>query len=444
SGAVTVGDRVMVSPRGLIARVRSIHAQNRPAMGGLAGQRCALNLAGDGITKEVVSRGDTVLDPALHAPTARIDARLRLLGSETEPITTWHPVRFHHHAAALGARVVPLGAATIAPGTEGWAQFVLERPIAAAFGDRFILRDTSAQRTIGGGFIVDLHAAARRRRTPLRQAQLAASAKTDPADALGRLLVLLPHYIDLTAFLRDRAFGPDEGSALTARLGLVRLAVDDRVFALSPDGWAMISDAVVKALAGFHAAYPDVPGMPPDRLRREIAPRSPASLFQGMVAELTRQRVVVVEGGLIRRPEHEARLTTAQRALWSRIEPLIGEEARFQPPRLAELAARLAIAESELRRFLKTATQLGFVEEVAPDHFFRRDAIAEIVALLPALTRAAADGQFGAAALRDRLGGGRKAAIEILEFLDRRGVTVRRGDLRRLAQRSPATADRSG
>src|SRR5690606_26799077 len=43
SGQVSVGDTITVSPRGLAARVRAIHAQNRPVQTGIAGQRCALN-----------------------------------------------------------------------------------------------------------------------------------------------------------------------------------------------------------------------------------------------------------------------------------------------------------------------------------------------------------------------------------------------------------------
>ena len=108
SGAVTVGDRVVVSPSGLSARVRSIHAQNRATERGQAGERCALNLAGDGIAKDLIHRGDVVLDPELHAPSDRIDARLRVLASERKPITQWTPVRLHHAAAEVGARVVLL------------------------------------------------------------------------------------------------------------------------------------------------------------------------------------------------------------------------------------------------------------------------------------------------------------------------------------------------
>src|SRR6202140_689872 len=170
SGAVATGDRVMISPPGLVARVRSIHAQNRATERGIPGERCALNLAGDGISKDAIERGHVVLDPELHAPTDRIDATLRLLATEPRPATQWMPARLHHAATEVGARIVLLGDAPIPPGGEAVVQLVLDNPIAAAAGDRFVLRDTTGQRTVGGGKFLDLRAPARKRRTPERLA----------------------------------------------------------------------------------------------------------------------------------------------------------------------------------------------------------------------------------------------------------------------------------
>ncbi|MBM3604384.1 MAG: selenocysteine-specific translation elongation factor, partial [Alphaproteobacteria bacterium] len=191
TGRVALGDLVTVSPSGLAARVRGIHAQNRPATEGLAGQRCALNLAGEAIAKDAIHRGDMVLAPALHAPTDRIDARLSVLPGEPKSVGTWFPARLHSHAVEVGARVVPL-ADPIAPGAAGPVQIVLDRPIAAAVGDRFILRDVSASRTIGGGRFLDLRPPARKRRTPERLALIDAARRLDPGRALTAMLEVAP------------------------------------------------------------------------------------------------------------------------------------------------------------------------------------------------------------------------------------------------------------
>ena len=71
-------------------------------------RKLALNLAGDGVTRDAISRGEVVLDPALLAPTDRIDAELRVLASEPKPIAVWAPARLHVGATEVGARIVPL------------------------------------------------------------------------------------------------------------------------------------------------------------------------------------------------------------------------------------------------------------------------------------------------------------------------------------------------
>ncbi len=155
SGSVSVGDRVTISPSGLSARVRSIHAQNTPREQGFAGERCALNLAGDGIAKDAIHRGDVVLDPELHAPTDRIDCTIRLLASEAKPVTQWTPVHLHHAASDIGARIVLLQDQPILPGEQAFAQLVLDQPLAAAIG-----RPLRAARH---------HRAAHHRRRPVRR-----------------------------------------------------------------------------------------------------------------------------------------------------------------------------------------------------------------------------------------------------------------------------------
>ena len=129
SGSVAVGDHVVVGPGGLAARVRAIHAQNRAAERGQAGDRCALNLAGERITKDAIARGDVVIDPALQAPASRIDATLQVLALETRPVGQWMPVRLHHAALEVGARVVLLGDDPVPPGGEAFVQLVLDKPV---------------------------------------------------------------------------------------------------------------------------------------------------------------------------------------------------------------------------------------------------------------------------------------------------------------------------
>ncbi|GGF04994.1 selenocysteine-specific translation factor [Aliidongia dinghuensis] len=431
AGEVRVGDAVELSPSGLSARVRSLHAQNRPAETGRCGDRCALNLAGPGIGKEAIRRGDMVLAPGLHAPTDRIDATLRVLTGEAKPISQWFPARLHHATAEVGARVVLLGDGSIEPGTTAEVQLVLDRPIAAAQRDRYVLRDVSAQRTIGGGRFIDLRGPARRRRTPERAAQRAALALADAQTAFTALLAAPPFAADLAAYARDRGLSAMQTEKMAREAGLVLLEAGTARIAIAPDRWQSFAASVTEQLAAYHAENPDLQGMGREKLRLQLTPRLPAPVFVATLQRLARDGGLVLDGAFVRLASHTVRLAPGDEAAWAVIAPLLGGAERFRPPRVRDIAGMTGRVERDVRRLLKLAGRLGWADEVAPDHFFLRPTVREMIGLLIEEAGRAPGGELTAAQFRDRLDNGRKVAIQILEFFDRHGVTLRKGDLRR-------------
>ena len=423
SGRVALGDQILISPAGIAARVRGIHAQNRTADAGHAGQRCALNLAGDGVSRDAIGRGDVALAPALHAPTDRIDVALRILDSEPRPLPTWFPARLHLGAAETGARVVPLSGPA-APGARIMAQIVLDRPVAATVGERFILRDVSARRTIGGGRLIDLRPPARRRARPERLAALEAMALADPAQALAALARLGP--VDLDAFARDRALAPDQlDAAGTVLIPGTRLA-------LAPSQLAAMRQQMQAELAAFHAENADLQGLGRERLRLILVPRLTKPDFAAFIRQEAAAGGVALDGAFVRLPGHLPRLSTEDEAMLDRILPQLAGENRFRPPRVRDFAAELGADEADLRRILRMAARQGRIDQIAHDHFFTRDTTVEMVAIIRQVAAQSPDGWFTAPAFRDRVQNGRKVAIQILDFFDRLGLTLRRGDLRRI------------
>lgn len=424
-GRVAIDDTVIISPLGLPARVRGIHAQNRKTREGLAGQRCALNLAGDGVTKDAIHRGDLVVDQQLHAPTDRIDAELTVLSSEAKPIDTWFPARLHSHSVETGARIVPLQG-PLYPGKSGLVQLVLERPIAVAIGDRFILRDTSASRTIGGGRFLDLRGPQRKRGTSERIEWLEASRKREPSKALAALLNVAP--VDLPVFLRDHALSAkllpallqQAGAEVIGSLALSRTTLDD------------LQRQLNEVLQTFHDENPDLAGMGREKLRLLLKPRLPKDVFLAFLSQAVEARHVVLDGAFVRLPGHEVQLSPDDEALFARILPHLLGEVRFRPPRVRDLAEILGVDEREIRRLLKLTQKLGKTDQIAHDHFFARSVTQEMVSIIMDVAANSDEGWFTAPAFRDRVQNGRKVAIEILDFFDRYGLTLRRGDLRRI------------
>ena len=430
SGSVHVGDREVVSPSGLPARVRSLHTQNRPAEIGQAGDRCALNLAGQGISKEAIRRGDMIVAPELHAPTDRIDATLRLLPNVAKPIGQWSSVRLHHAAAEVGARIVLLGDDPIKPGESASVQLVLDRPIAAALPDRYVIRDVSARHTLGGGRFIDLRAPARRRRTTERRAQRAAMAITEPERAFAALLDTPPFAWNLALFSRDRALSAEHTERLAEKLVLLE-AGPSRI-AISKDRWRSFTSSVLEQLAAYHAENPDLQGVSREKLRLQLQPRLPVRAFIVGLQKLAHDGELVLDGSFVRLATHTVRLTPKDEAAWSEIALLLSGAERFRPPRVRDIAVSTGRPEGDVRRLLKLAGRMGWADEVARDHFFLRATVHEMVTIVDTIATLSGGGLFTAAQFRDHLANGRKVTIQILEFFDRHAVTLRQGDLRRV------------
>jgi selenocysteine-specific elongation factor len=144
---------------------------------------------------------------------------------------------------------------------------------------------------------------------------------------------------------------------------------------------------------------------------------------------LLREQVIARDGSGFRLPGHRFSLSLQDDRLWRAARPMIAAE-RFRPPRVRDIAGALKVPETATRTTLKQLMQMGQVVEIAPDHFFLRETVAEMAAI--AAEAVDAEGWLTAAAFRDRLCNGRKVAILILEFFDKAGITVRSGDMQRV------------
>ena len=426
SGSVRVGDRLLVSPSGREVRVRSIHAQNREAERGLAGQRCALSLAG--VEKKDIARGDWVLEPAMHAPTTRFDASLKLPPSATRTLRHWTPVHVHLGAADVMGRVSLLQGTSIEPGggRRRRAQIVLDQPIGALHGDRFILRDQSAQLTLAGGVVLDPFAPARKVRTPVRLVTLAALESPTTSEALRQLLDAAPAGVDLSWFARSFNLRAEAAVTIYGEIPMVVVNVTGASrFGFAPPRWEAMQQAALAALAAEHARAPEVLGLEGRRLRRLATPDLPWEVFTALIDQLLAGQRVARHGPWLHLPTHRITLTGAEEKLWRAVAPLL-RATPFQPPWVRDIAQTLTAPELHVRSLLQRVTMLGDTYEVMRDRFFTRAAIAELARIVSQL--ATENGEVTASEFRDHIGTGRKLAIRILEYFDKTGFSRRVGD----------------
>lgn len=148
-GHFAVGAEVEIAPRGLRARIRGLQAHKQKLELAPSGGRVAINLAG--VATAEIARGDVVILPDTHKPTTMLDARVQWLASAPRPLAHGQALEMFLYASEVSARVRLLETDALFPGQRGWAQLLLQAPVIAAKGDRFILRYASPSVTVGGG-----------------------------------------------------------------------------------------------------------------------------------------------------------------------------------------------------------------------------------------------------------------------------------------------------
>jgi selenocysteine-specific elongation factor len=426
AGAVRVGDEVLIAPGGLRARVRSIHAQDQPAQEGVAGQRCALNLAG--VARELIERGQWVQAPELDNVTDRFDATLRLAAREGLRLGQWANVLLHHGTEQVAARVALLDADELAAGGQALATVACAAPLALAKGDRFVLRDSSARHTLGGGAVLDIAPPVRGKRKPERLRLLAALRGAPPAEALAVWLTVGP--VPLARLASGWNLTARQVQALLADCG-ARVAAGT---AFAGEHWQSLRRRALDAVVATHEREPEMPGLEQNRLRRIVAPNLDAEALAEIVDELLAEGLLVRRGAFLAAPAHKAELARDERVRWEGIKPLLMDKP-FEPPRVRDIARATGIAEVEVRGVLRKVARIGEVTLVAHDHFFLTEAVRRLADIAGELAKS--EGAARAAPFRDRIGGGRKLAIQILEFFDRVGYTRRVRDDHLLRRDNP-------
>ena len=417
SGQVRTEDTVVVMPAGQSVRVRSIHAQNRAADAGRAGERCALNLTG--VEKSAISRGDWLADPRALAPSTRIDVRMKLLAGSGAHLESWAPLHVHLGTMHRVAHVVPLESDGPSAGESGRVQLVFDTPICAMPGDRLIVRDAQGRHTIGGGGVLDPFAPARQRRSVERLGFLAALERMLAGEGITPLLQQARFGVKISDLVRLSGCPPER---LPLPSEAITIAAGGEHFVLLAAQWHALREGAMSALRRFHADVPDEPGPDVGRLRRIALPDMPAALWRALVDELARERLMLVGGAWLHLPEHSVTLSESDQTLARKLQPLIAA-GRFDPPWVRDLAVRVHEPEDRVREVLRKQVTQGGVYQVVRDLFYDRERIAELAEIVGAATRE--QGGVNAARFRDTLGLGRKRAIQILEFFDRVGYTRR-------------------
>jgi selenocysteine-specific elongation factor len=424
-GALVVGDNLELLPGGLRTRARTLHSHGRAVESAPPGTRVAVNVTGLDVAH--LDRGDVLARPGDYVPSRMLDATVELL-QEAPPLAHDDEVLVFHGSTAIPARVRLIGQRALGPGEVGRAQLVLARPIAAAAGDRFVVRRPSPGVTIGGGQVLD--PTPRRRRPRFRDssiARLAALQSGEPVEIVWHALAELePCPATALTRVKTGVDGQARDSALETLLEAGRAArlgdlwiTDSRLRTLRSRAQAY--------LERYHRRLPLRPGTPREELRERLSLGSEA--YSRWLQAATSEGWLAVDGDTVRLRTHGIELAPDQaaavRAMLDRF-----RSAPYSPPSVDDTAAALG------PELLGLLLQRGDLVQLDLDVLLDRQAYAEMRQAV--VDKLSAAGEITVAELRDTFGTSRKYALSLLEHLDRERVTRRVGDSRVAGPRAPA------
>ena len=412
-GTLGVGDEVAAIPGGARGRIRGLQTHRHPLETARPGSRVAANLSG--IEKDDVARGMVLVRPGSLETTSTLALRFVPVAGAIA-LAPDEEIKVHVGTAETMARASFLeDEDALASGDAAWIQLRLASPVAAAVGDRLVVRRPSPSETIGGGLIADVSAKRLRRRAET-VAELERRAAPSPAS---RLLASL-----------DEARTPAEAAE---RSGLDAAARDAAVAALVADGRAVpLADALIsrggyEALAAHvericalaHRRAPLRAGAPREEARSAVG--LAAKRWHALVERLVADGRVVERGSALALPSHVVRLAPEDEARWAKARAALAG-APLQPPSVQQLESEYGIG----RELLAALAERGDVVRVGDDAAFLPDAVARFAELVIAELETAKSITVGRA--RDLSGSSRKHVLPLLQYLDDEGVTRRQGD----------------
>lgn len=427
SGMAYVGNNeadIRLMPVNIPVRIRSIHAQNQNSTTAIAGQRCALNLAG--ITKEQIQRGDWIADARCFVPSTHVDVRLNLLDSADTAIKTWSPLHVHIGAAHYVAHVVPLSQDLIHPGQSALAQLVFEVPICAMPNDKFILRNAQAKLTVGGGVVLDPNAPDRKRRALARLSWLDGVESYLSGRGLDPLLRQAPYGLEQLFLQRltQSSSNTQQQLAIPDSALWVQAPRTKAQVLIHNNAWEYLLARIETVLGEAHERYPDEPGIEAARLRRMVAPRCSDTLWAAALYELTQRQRIALNGPWYHLTAHTVSFSAEEEVIAHKLVGL-SYGGQFNPPWVRDMAATLEVSEDQLRSLGRKLVRQGVLFQVVRDLYYHRDQVLELAERFAEL---AGEKGIKAADFRDHLSLGRKRTIQILEFFERIGYTRRLRD----------------
>lgn len=424
-GSFRLDDEVVILPSGVKSRIRGLQSHQKRESIAFPGSRTAVNLAG--VDTSLVKRGNVIAAPGKYQPTRRIDAKIDVLGDAAAGLKHNQYVKVFVFTSETIGRLRLLQKQLIKPGEEGWVQIEFEDELVVAAGDRFVMRQMSPAQTIGGGVVVEPHSGTRYKLADTAIIERL-ERKLSPAAESG-----IYTYVEEHPFLTNREIQEQipEGSSVAAEEiarfveqgKFVKLAQspNDEEKVITADLWQQLTRKMLEALDQFHKQFPLKNGIVSDELARKL--RISKQELAVCISAWVNNRQLNESAGVLSLPSFEVRYSANQTRRIKQLYDQIQQDP-FNPPGVKE--AREILTDE----LYQSQVDQGVLIQLSGDVIIRNTEFEKMKAFV--IAEISNHGLLTLAQFRDHFSTSRRVSQALLEYLDRKGITIREGDGRRL------------
>jgi selenocysteine-specific elongation factor len=427
-GTLRRGENVVIQPRNLSARVRSIQNHGRDIEIAQPGMRTAVNLPD--LSLNQIKRGDVVTIPGLGAANSRVIAMLEKSSRFDHDNPAMRPLKhrasvyMHHGSARVLAKIVFADAQSLAPGERKIAQIKIQSPLFAFLGDRFVLRDASERYTIGGGTV--LNAAATESpnlRETARKISMTPATVSQDIDLCVRSELETCDFVEAKTLLSQSHFSAADVAGAVSRLAEEGAIIHRAGIVASMQSWQNLFDLAAALIDDAHRNYPERRGLELSEIRAALPEGS--TVFEALVEDLC-QSEFVRAGTAIGRKSYRPTLQPQIRPAADKIRAAL-EASAVNPPSRKDVAR-----DKESEAALRFLIEQGEVAELSCEIVLLSNVLQKMRETVVAFI--SKHGPASASELRQELGSSRRIVIPFLEYLDCAGITRRIGDKRALGR----------
>lgn len=433
SGTINVGDQIMIYPSMETSRVRGIQVHNTASESASSGMRTAINF--QGLEKSSIERGDVVSLPDAMRNSYLVDARMHYLSSNKKPFKNRTRIRFHTGTCEVMGNLILLEDETIEPGATAVVQIRLESPVACVKDDRYVIRSYSPVRTIAGGEILNPFPVKHKR---FRE-DIVEGLKDITSKELDSTVVFHCSQAGLSGVtFSDLKLMTNTGdkklnaviSNLLTRKDLIQTDKETRSF-IHKDVFENLVSAALDLLQAYHTSNPLKDGMSKSELKSRLPKHLGVKLFNLMINNLVSNEKISQSGDTVSMAGHKVALKVDQADMQEKILSVYMETGLTPPYFKVLVADTLGYDFDQAKDVLMLLVKDKKLVKISEDLYFYADTLGGLQNKLVEYLKA--NKVIDAPGFKELAGGiARKYLIPILEYFDKKNITIRVGDTRQL------------